>query len=131
MSKTKNQSNTNACGVGGEAIGILVHADPDARSEVEKRVEKSKLVIDGGEKLTLIVGGVKPQTSLALFCPFVSHLKMGLKRDAFRLDSFLHLNKHLKTFKKRRVCNPFVLLDISRSMQKCSDRGLEEGERSS
>ena len=50
MSKTKNQSNINACGVGGEAIGILVHADPDARSEVEKRVEKSKLVIDGGEK---------------------------------------------------------------------------------
>ena len=26
---------------------------------------------------------------------------MGLKRDAFRLDSFLHLNKHLKTFKER------------------------------
>lgn len=83
MSKTKNQSNTNACGVGDEAIGILVHADPDARSEVEKRVEKSKLVIDGGEKLTLIVGGVKPQTPLALFCPFCISSKNGPKKRCF------------------------------------------------
>ena len=54
---------------------------------------------------------VKPQTPLALFYPFVSHLKMGLKRDAFRLDSFLHLNKHLKTFKEReKSMQPFCIV---------------------
>ena len=36
---------------------------------------------------------------------------MGLKRDAFRLDSFIHLNKHLKTFKEReKSMQPFCIV---------------------
>ena len=36
---------------------------------------------------------------------------MGLKRDAFRLDSFIHLNKHLKTSKEReKSMQPFCIV---------------------